>query len=309
MLDNLNDQNTSHQAEFVMRQYEAEQMARADSSKSLPEPVLFQFAPARRIADSELLNSSNVEPGHAAREQIYAVPQLVPAGAGATTLISYAEQDQSVPWLVLHSTWRVQEQIYAFTKRAIDIAGSLIFCILGLPVFLLIIACIKATSRGPVMFKHRRLGRGGKEFWCYKFRSMVQDAEQQLQNSAALRAKFEAHYKIKDDPRITRIGRLLRKTSLDELPQLWNVLRGAMSLIGPRPIVAPELVKYGPYDRKLLSVTPGLSGFWQVCGRSDTSYSKRVLLDMLYIDHRCTWLDLKLMALTVVAVFRKVGAY
>ena len=159
------------------------------------------------------------------------------------------------------------------------------------------------------MFKHRRLGRGGKEFWCYKFRSMVQDAEQQLQSSEALRAKFEAHYKIKDDPRVTRVGGLLRKTSLDELPQLWNVLRGDMSLIGPRPIVAPELVKYGPYDRKLLSVTPGLSGFWQVCGRSDTSYSKRVLLDMLYIDHRCTWLDLKLMVLTAFAVFRKVGAY
>ena len=159
------------------------------------------------------------------------------------------------------------------------------------------------------MFKHRRLGRGGKEFWCYKFRSMVQDAEQRLQNSAALRAKFEAHYKIKDDPRVTRVGGLLRKTSLDELPQVWNVLRGDMSLIGPRPIVAPELVKYGPHDRKLLSVPPGLSGFWQVCGRSDTSYSKRVLLDMLYIDHRCTWLDLKLMVLTAVAVFRKVGAY
>jgi len=308
MPDNLNDHNTSHQTEFVTLPNEAGQMARADSSRPLPEPVLLQFTAARQIADSELLRSVNVEPGHAVREQIYGGPQLVPAGAGATTLI-YAEQDPSVPWSVLHSTWRVQEQIYAFTKRVIDIAGSLIFCILGLPLFLSIIVCIKATSPGPVMFKHRRLGRGGKEFWCYKFRSMVQDAEQQLQSSEALRAKFEAHYKIKDDPRVTRVGGLLRKTSLDELPQLWNVLRGDMSLIGPRPIVAPELVKYGPHDRKLLSVPPGLSGFWQVCGRSDTSYSKRVVLDMLYIDHRCTWLDLKLMVLTAFAVFRKVGAY
>ena len=141
------------------------------------------------------------------------------------------------------------------------------------------------------MFKHRRLGRGGKEFWCYKFRSMVQDAEQQLQSSEALRAKFEAHYKIKDDPRVTRVGGLLRKTSLDELPQLLHVLAGQMSLVGPRTIHERELILYGKYAEKRHTVKPGMTGLWQISPDRHRCYEERIPLDMQYIDGGSLFLD------------------
>jgi lipopolysaccharide/colanic/teichoic acid biosynthesis glycosyltransferase len=137
---------------------------------------------------------------------------------------------------------------------------------------------------------------------------MVVNAEELLMEDSQLREQFAANYKIKGDPRIIRYGRFLRKTSLDELPQLWHVLMGDMSLIGPRPIVPPELTRYAIYQKKLLSVKPGLSGLWQACGRSDTSYAERVQMDMHYIDHRCLSLDLQLLLVTVVAVLRKSGA-
>jgi lipopolysaccharide/colanic/teichoic acid biosynthesis glycosyltransferase len=141
-----------------------------------------------------------------------------------------------------------------------------------------------------------------------KFRTMAVDAEERLQKNNRLREQFAATYKIKGDPRITGLGDLLRKTSIDELPQLWNVLKGDMSLIGPRPIVKPELSKYAIYGKKLLTVKPGLSGLWQACGRSDTTYAERVLMDMQYIDHRCLFLDLRLLLFTAIAVLRRSGA-
>lgn len=198
--------------------------------------------------------------------------------------------------------------LYRATKRGVDVTVSATLLLVTLPVFVVVALLIKATSRGPVFFRHRRLGRGGREFGCLKFRTMVVDAEEQLKRDDLLRHKFEQDFKIKDDPRITRVGRLLRKTSLDELPQLWHVLRGGMSLIGPRPIVRPELGKYSIYGNKLLTVKPGLSGLWQVCGRSDTTYPQRVMMDMHYIDHRSLTLDVRLMLLTIVAVARKSGA-
>src|SRR5207245_2511827 len=171
---------------------------------------------------------------------------------------------------------------------------SLALLLLALPAFMIVALLIKGTSPGPVFFKHRRLGQGGREFWCCKFRTMVADAEARLQQDKHLRRQFEAAYKIKDDPRVTPVGAFLRKTSLDELPQLLHVLRGEMSLIGPRPIVAPELCRYGLYQDQLLAVRPGLGGLWQACGRSDTTYGERVRLDVLYIEHRCLALDLLL---------------
>ena len=201
-----------------------------------------------------------------------------------------------------------QRFVYRAAKRGVDVTVSATLLLLTLPVFAVVALLIKATSRGPVFFRHRRLGRGGREFGCLKFRTMVMDAEELLKRDDLLRHKFEQDFKIKDDPRITRVGRLLRKTSLDELPQLWHVLSGGMSLIGPRPIVRPELGKYSIYGNKLLTVKPGLSGLWQVCGRSDTTYPQRVMMDMHYIDHRSLTLDVRLMLLTIVAVARKSGA-
>lgn len=228
----------------------------------------------------------------------YALPDL--AGTPISRLLH-----PGVPYAARPAHGRV---FYNCSKRGLDIVFSLTLLSLTLPLFVVIAVLIKMTSRGPVFFAHRRLGRYGKEFGCLKFRTMVADAEDRLQQDAHLQQKFEESFKLKDDPRITRIGMLLRKTSLDELPQLLHVLRGEMSLIGPRPIVERELGKYSIYGNKLLSLKPGLSGMWQVCGRSDTTYPQRVMMDMHYIDHRCLSLDLRLLLFTVIAVVRKSGA-
>jgi lipopolysaccharide/colanic/teichoic acid biosynthesis glycosyltransferase len=200
-------------------------------------------------------------------------------------------------------------RIYELSKRGLDITVSLLVLLLALPLLILVVILIKATSPGPIIFKQKRLGLGGKEFLCFKFRTMNLDAEERLNQDPALREQFQESYKIKNDPRMTAVGSLLRKTSIDEMPQLFNVLSGEMSLIGPRPIVKPELSKYSIYGNKLLSVKPGLGGIWQVCGRSDVAYPERVLMDMHYVDHRCLLLDLYLMLLTPVAIVRGHGAW
>jgi lipopolysaccharide/colanic/teichoic acid biosynthesis glycosyltransferase len=198
---------------------------------------------------------------------------------------------------------------YDRLKRSLDLAVALALGIALLPLFPAIAALIKLTSPGPVLFRQKRLGHRGRPFYCYKFRTMVLDAEEQLKRSAELSGMFQKNFKIKDDPRITRAGSFLRLTSLDELPQLLNVLRGDISLIGPRPIVEAEQAKYGVHAPKLLSVKPGLSGMWQVYGRSDTSYEQRIEMDMTYIDRRSLLLDMKLMVLTAYVVIRGRGAY
>ena len=199
--------------------------------------------------------------------------------------------------------------IYRIAKRGLDISASFILLLLVSPVLLLLAGFVKASSKGPVFFAHRRLGRDGKEFHCLKFRTMIANAEEHLKRDPQLRQRFEEKFKLEDDPRITPLGAFLRRTSLDELPQLLHVLHGEMSLVGPRPIVEDELGKYSIYAKKLLSVKPGLSGLWQVCGRSDTTYPQRVMMDMHYIDHRCLSLDLRLLMLTASAVVRKSGAW
>jgi lipopolysaccharide/colanic/teichoic acid biosynthesis glycosyltransferase len=190
-----------------------------------------------------------------------------------------------------------------------DLAGSFLALILLMPLLVAIAVCIKVSSRGPILYKQRRLGRGGKLFWCFKFRTMVPDAESVLAGHSDLLAQFHENYKIKGDPRVTRVGAILRGSSLDELPQLWNVLRGDMSLIGPRPIVEPELRKYGVHAIKLLTVKPGLGGIWQVSGRSDTTYADRVAMDLRYVESRSLVLDLKLLIRTAWVVLQGKGAY
>ena len=198
---------------------------------------------------------------------------------------------------------------YEHGKRLIDVVASLLALILLVPLLVAIVVCIRLSGRGPILFKQERLGRDGKRFWCYKFRTMVPDAESQLSRSPDLIAQFRENFKIRSDPRVTRIGAILRRSSLDELPQLWNVLRGDMSLIGPRPIVEQELDKYGVHASRLLTVKPGLGGIWQVSGRSETSYDDRVAMDMRYIEIRSLALDLKLVILTAMVVIRGRGAY
>jgi lipopolysaccharide/colanic/teichoic acid biosynthesis glycosyltransferase len=197
-------------------------------------------------------------------------------------------------------------------KRLFDLALTLIALPLILPVSLLIVVLIKLDSRGPALIKVRRLGRNHSSFEKYKFRTMMPDAEKILQHLLAtdpeIRREYEATYKIKNDPRITRMGRFLRKTSLDELAQVINVIRGEMSWVGPRDILPKELEKYGEHGEKFVSVKPGITGLWQVSGRSRLSYDQRVRLDMEYIDGLSLWMDLKILLKTVPVVLLGDGA-
>ena len=195
-------------------------------------------------------------------------------------------------------------------KRVIDVLGASLLLVLFAPLMALIALIVKRSSPGPAIFRHRRLGLGGREFVCYKFRTMVENADMLLLNSPELRTRFDKDFKLKEDPRLTPFGALIRKASLDELPQLFNVLNGTMSLIGPRPIVPRERARYGlEAAEQLLSVKPGLGGVWQIYGRSDTSYEQRIAMDMHYISNRSTLLDLKLIFLTAIVVIRGRGAY
>ena len=199
-------------------------------------------------------------------------------------------------------------------KRSIDVAGALLALLIALPV-LLIIATAVATDGGPVFYGHRRIGRGGQSFACLKFRTMRTDSDEVLATLLARdeRAALEwaMRRKLRDDPRVTRVGRMLRVSSLDELPQLFNVLRGEMSLVGPRPVVQAELDQYyaGEAGASYLSVRPGLTGLWQVSGRSDVDYEDRVALDCAYVRDLSLGSDMRLLARTVGALMRRAGAY
>ena len=179
--------------------------------------------------------------------------------------------------------------------------------------FVIITILIKLDSRGPVFYRQARIGRFGRKFHVYKFRTMVQNADQILQtyleNSPELKAEWLATHKLKQDPRVTRIGSILRKLSLDELPQLWNIVIGDMSLVGPRPIVDAEVEKYGKCFDLYIKVRPGLTGLWQVSGRNDTTYERRVELDEFYVLNRSLRLDLQILWKTVFVVLKKDGAY
>ncbi|KIL43551.1 hypothetical protein KP77_32570 [Jeotgalibacillus alimentarius] len=206
-----------------------------------------------------------------------------------------------------------KHKTYLLVKRIIDVMGA----IAGLIILSPLLLCIAATylfgeGKGPVFFKQRRLGKNGKEFYIYKFRSMVMNAEEYLKNNDILYKKYlENNFKLEpeDDPRITRIGRFLRKTSLDELPQLINVLKGEMSLVGPRPVVEEELKKYGDRSGEFLSVEPGVTGYWQVCGRSEVGYPERVDIELYYIHHQSLTLDVKILVKSILYVLQRKGAY
>jgi len=196
---------------------------------------------------------------------------------------------------------------------AMNIAVSLATLVFLLPVMLAISLAVYAQDGGPVLFAHRRIGWKGRSFYCLKFRSMAVDAERRLTEllatDPAAREEWERDHKLRDDPRVTRLGAFLRRTSLDELPQLLNVLCGDMSLVGPRPIVQAEVAKYGHRFRDYCAVKPGITGLWQVSGRNDTSYRTRIALDTLYAHRRHVGLDAYILACTVPAVLTRRGSY
>lgn len=200
-------------------------------------------------------------------------------------------------------------------KRGFDILFSIFALSIGAPLFLLIAALIFITSPGKVIYSHERIGRGGKPFSCFKFRSMYPNADQRLKDillkHPELKEEWEKTYKLKNDPRVTPFGLFLRKTSLDELPQFWNVLKGDLSVVGPRPVVKEEVEKfYCMKAYKILSIRPGLTGPWQVSGRSDIdSYQRRIQLDEFYVDNQSLLLDLKLIGKTIPAMLSSKGAY
>ncbi|MFT4172255.1 MAG: undecaprenyl-phosphate galactose phosphotransferase WbaP [Rhodocyclaceae bacterium] len=199
-----------------------------------------------------------------------------------------------------------------WTKRAMDILVSLAIMVTFSPLFVYLYCRIKADG-GPAVFAHMRVGKGGKPFPCYKFRTMVTNSAEVLrkllESDPEIKAEWERDFKLRDDPRVTRIGQFLRRTSLDELPQLWNVLVGHMSLVGPRPIVTAELERYGEHQGLYLSARPGMTGLWQVSGRSNTSYAYRVALDGRYVKNWSVWSDFVILFRTAFVVLRGQGAY
>ena len=201
------------------------------------------------------------------------------------------------------------KRLYGFLKRLGDIVLSVMALIVLSPLFLIVAAAIKIDSKGPVIFTQQRVGKNGKLFKMYKFRSMCVDAEEKLK---ALTPKqyleYIKNYKLDHDNRITRVGNFIRKASIDELPQLINILRGDLSIVGPRPVIKQELEKYGVLKPLFLSIKPGLTGYWQVNGRSAVTYEDRIRLELYYVAHCSLWMDVKIMFKTVSVVLSRKGA-
>ena len=198
------------------------------------------------------------------------------------------------------------------SKRVLDVVGAVVLALVFSPLILAII-CLMRKGDGSVIYRHRRIGRGGQMFSCLKFRTMIPNADQVLRElldkDPMLRAEWIRDHKLRNDPRVTHLGRFLRRTSLDELPQLLNVLRGEMSLVGPRPVVREELLRYGRSVGTYLSTQPGITGLWQVTGRNNTDYRRRVVMDTYYVRNQNLLLDLYILAKTTGVVLGGKGAY
>jgi len=200
-------------------------------------------------------------------------------------------------------------RLYSVTKKSMDLILSFIGLILLIPVFLILAILVKLDSKGPVFYAHTRKGKNRSDIKIYKFRTMYSNSDEIFESfSDEQKEEYYKNFKLDNDPRVTKVGDFLRRTSLDEIPQLINVLKGDLSLVGPRPIVEKEICKYGQYADKLFSVIPGITGYWQSHGRSDTSYEERIEMDMYYIDNRSILLDIKIMFKTVISVIKKEGA-
>ncbi|AIW87106.1 multidrug MFS transporter [Bacillus mycoides] len=202
-----------------------------------------------------------------------------------------------------------QKWLYLFMKRLMDVVGALCGLIFLSPVFLIVAILIKLEDqKGPILFKQTRMGKNEQEFGMYKFRSMVTDAEEKLKDLLQHNEVSGAMFKMKDDPRVTKIGKFIRKTSIDELPQLLNVLKGDMSLVGPRPPLLREVKEYTSYDKQRLLITPGCTGLWQVTDRNSVGFKEMVELDLEYINKRGIIYDLKIILKTVLVMIKSNGA-
>lgn len=237
------------------------------------------------------------------REQMMARRMLA-----ARTTSGRAFFECSVWWKRL--CWRSKLALPALAKRGFDLVASAVLIGLFLPLLALITICIKLEDGGPVFFIQTRVGKWGRHFKMYKFRSMCLDAEKQMEELLAKNQHTTGiTFKIKDDPRVTRVGNILRKTSFDELPQLFNVLLGNMSLVGPRPPVPREVALYTVADRRRLHITPGITCFWQIGGRAELDFPQQVQLDVSYIEKQNLFTDMVILLKTIPAVIRRKGAY
>lgn len=199
--------------------------------------------------------------------------------------------------------------LYEVIKRIIDIVASFTGLIVLFPLMLVVSILIKLESKGEVIFKQKRVGLNGREFDMYKFRSMVVNAEELKEKLAAQNEMSGPMFKMKDDPRVTKVGKFIRKTSLDELPQLWNVLKGDMSLVGPRPSLPKEVAQFEDWMHRRLEVKPGLTCYWQVSGRNNIDFEDWMKLDIKYVDERNLWIDIKLIFKTVFVLFGDKNAH
>ena len=237
------------------------------------------------------------------------VPNLVEVPMSNVEVESY--YDAKV--MILHVQNNLARWTNRAAKRVFDVVMTIIGGLLISPVLLGVALWVYKDSPGPVIYKHRRVGKDGREFDCYKFRSMCVDSAERLQNlldtDPEARKEWETSFKLKNDPRITKSGAFLRKTSLDELPQLLNVLKGEMSLVGPRPIIQKEVPRYGEFIKEYYMVRPGITGMWQVSGRSDIDYPERVRMDSWYVHNWSVWLDLVMLWRTIKVVAGRKGAY
>ena len=215
--------------------------------------------------------------------------------------------------LMLHMRNNLAMKRNKIYKRTFDLICTICGGLLILPVIAIISLLVAIDNKGNVIFAHRRIGKNGKEFPCYKFQTMIPNAQEKLVEYLAAnpeaKKEWEESFKLTNDPRVTKLGGFLRKTSLDELPQLWNVIKGDMSLVGPRPIIRKEIERYGEYFREYAMVLPGITGMWQASGRSDTTYEERVSMDTWYVRNWSVWLDIMYLAKTFQAVIFGKGAY
>lgn len=294
-----------------------------EASVAAMMPHLGRFADAEQvIRESGVQHVMVIAPGlsnEAVQDIVYRVQPLVKK-------VAFIPDMGSLPLATLDTESLIDGHIVALSfrnnlalwynraiKRVFDVVCTLIGIICLSPFFLAIALWIYKDSPGPIIFKHRRVRRDGKEFNCYKFRSMCVDADVKLKELLArdpeARKEWETEFKLKNDPRITKSGAFLRKTSLDELPQLFNVLKGEMSLVGPRPIIQDEVPKYGPYIKDFYMVRPGVTGMWQTSGRSDTTYEERVQMDTWYVRNWNVWFDIVLIWRTIAVVLKHKGAY
>ncbi|MEO0144179.1 MAG: exopolysaccharide biosynthesis polyprenyl glycosylphosphotransferase [candidate division WOR-3 bacterium] len=243
-------------------------------------------------------------------KRIFYVPDI--SGLSFTNQILHFSIAQNLP--IFETSTKFDSYINRIIKRTFDIIFSTFVIIILSPLYLLIAILIKLTSKGPVFYKHKRVGKNGKCIEIYKFRTMYENADKilkdLLEKDENLRKEWERNYKLKNDPRITPIGKILRKFSLDELPQFFNVLKGDLSVVGPRPVVKEELEKfYGEYKKFYLAVMPGITGLWQVSGRSNLDYENRVKLDTIYVVNWSLWLDIIIILKTFKVIINKEGAY